>query len=82
MDNDKKGVKITFETEKATSAWESPYFDVPLEDILEGFYGCCISQGWLPITLLNGMREFVNDRIDVQLPISSTDIGDAGVDEL
>lgn len=65
MDSNTKGVKIVFETERSVATWESPYFDAPLEDILERFYGCCIAHGWQPITILEGLKEFAEDRLPV-----------------
>lgn len=59
---DFKGIKISYQSENSTSTWESPYFDAGFEDILEGFYGLCVSQGWHPVTVISGMMEFAKDR--------------------
>lgn len=62
---DIKGIKITYESENSLSTWESPYFDATIEDILEGFFGMCISHGWQPSTVISGMQKFVDDRMHI-----------------
>jgi hypothetical protein len=57
-----KGVKITYQTEDSTVTWESPYIDVSMENILDGFYGLCVAQTWHPSTIISKVLEFAEDR--------------------
>ena len=61
MANLVKGVKITYETEHSVSSWESPYLGTPMDNILEGFFGMCVAQGWQPVTVISGMQQFAKD---------------------
>lgn len=60
--SDCKGVKISYQTENSTSTWESPYYDADFDNILEGFYGMCVAQGWHPVTVISKMMEFAKER--------------------
>lgn len=57
-----KGVKITYQTEDSTVTWESPYIDIGIENILDGFYGLCVAQTWHPSTIISKMLEFAEER--------------------
>ena len=47
--------------------WESPYFDDTLDDILEAFYGLLIAASWQPENVINGMKDFVEERTATQI---------------
>lgn len=46
-----------------TVTWTSGYPDESLEDILYGVYTCLIGLTWIPKSVLEGMREFAEDRL-------------------
>lgn len=57
--------KITFEVNGTSVSWEDDRDDHSFEDILNGFMGLAIAQTWLPITILEEMRDFANEHLEL-----------------
>jgi hypothetical protein len=47
--------------------WESPYFDEGIDNIIEAFYGLLIASGWKPESIIDALREFVEERTSIQI---------------
>ena len=56
--------KITIEINGVVSTWESDRDDHSIDEVLNGFMGTLIAQTWLPITVLEGMRDFAQDQLE------------------
>lgn len=39
-------------------------WDAGMEELLDAFYGACIATTWHPITILEGMRDFAEERLE------------------
>ena len=63
MYNEKSKTKLTLENYGNTMSWESPYNDVSMDNLLYAFYGLCVAATWNPRTVLEGMRDFVDERL-------------------
>ena len=75
--NDKVKTRLVYETENDRYIWESPYMDVDMQDILDAFFGMLVSATWQPITIINAMKDFVDEHHDM---LDSDDI-DFGFDD-
>ena len=49
---------------RVVSTWESDRDDHSIDEVLNGFMGTLIAQTWLPITVLEGMRDFAQDQLE------------------
>lgn len=56
--------KITFEVDGVISTWETDRNDHSIDEVLNGFMGTLIAQTWLPITVLEGMKDFAEDQLE------------------
>ena len=63
---DGKGTKLVYETDDCKMSWESTYQDEAIENIVSGFYALCIGQTWSPITVLEAMKRFAEDRLTIE----------------
>ena len=76
--NDKVKTRLVYETENDRYIWESPYMDVDMQDILDAFFGMLVSATWQPSTIVNAMKDFVdehNDLLDSDEPDFGFDYG-------
>ena len=39
-------------------------WDASMEDLLDAFYGACITTTWHPTTILEGMKEFAEEHLE------------------
>lgn len=53
--------KITYQNGDITVTWEQPYNDVPINEIIHGFYTCLIGSTYLPCTIIDAMKDFVEE---------------------
>jgi len=59
--NDKVKTRLVYETENDRYIWESPYMDVDMQDILDAFFGMLVSATWQPSTIIDAMKDFVDE---------------------
>lgn len=64
---DSKPSKLTLEIYGNKIQWETPYADVPMEDLLDAFYGLCVAAAWHPKTTLMKMKEFAEERLEFMM---------------
>lgn len=58
---DEVKTRLIYENNEDRFIWESPYSDVSMEDILDAFYGILIGSTWQPITILQAMKDFLEE---------------------
>lgn len=46
--------------------WESPYFDEGIDIIIEAFYGLLITSGWQPESIIDALRDFVEEHQPIE----------------
>lgn len=39
-------------------------WDASMEDLLDALYGACVATTWHPTTILEGMRDFAEERLE------------------
>ena len=39
-------------------------WDTSMEDLLDAFYGACVATTWHPTIILEGMRDFAEERLE------------------
>lgn len=39
-------------------------WDAGMEELLDAFYGACVATTWHPTTILEGMRDFAEERLE------------------
>lgn len=61
MFNENKPTVLKFEHGGVTQTVELPW-DANMEQILQAFYGMCISSTWMPSTVIESMYEFAKDQ--------------------
>ena len=47
--------------------WESPYFDEGIDSIIDAFYGLLIASGWQPQSIIDELKDFVEERTATQI---------------
>lgn len=45
---------------KAIIEWNGS--DITVNEVLDGIYSIMVAQGWLPESIINGMKEFVDEK--------------------
>lgn len=58
--------KLTLQIGENTTTWETPYTDCTVEDILWGLYGLMTGQTFIPSSIIEGMKDFVEEHSDYQ----------------
>ena len=43
--------------------WESGAPDTPINEVLEGIFGCLVGLTWSPNVILNAMKDFVEEKL-------------------
>lgn len=62
MENTKeKGFRLSLTNYNRTHTFQSPYEDEPIEDIIHAFYSLMIGATWHPDTVIDAMRNFVEE---------------------
>ncbi len=56
-----KFTRLTLEQSDKKITWEVPYEDATGEDLVQAFYALMIGISFLPVTIRQSMREFVED---------------------
>jgi hypothetical protein len=56
--------KITVEVNGVVSTWETDRDDHSIDEVLNGFAGTLVAQTWLPITILEGMRDYAEEQLE------------------
>lgn len=56
--------KITVEVNGTVATWETGRDDHSIDEVLNGFMGTLVAQTWLPITVLEGMRDFAEEQLE------------------
>lgn len=59
-----KFTKLTLEQSDRKITWEVPYEDVSGEDMIQAFYTLMIGATFLPVTIRQSMREFVDEDLN------------------
>lgn len=62
-DEDLKPARLTLEINDQKISVEMPW-DVPIGDMLSTFYGMCITATWQPISILENMKEFAEEKLE------------------
>ena len=62
-EEDLKPAKLTLEINDQKISVEMPW-DVPIGDMLSTFYGMCITATWQPVTVLENMKEFAEEKLE------------------
>lgn len=44
--------------------WETDHSDINIDDLLEAFYGLCVGVTFAPEAVLQGMKDFAEERLD------------------
>ena len=58
-------MSVAWKGEKPTTVtYRSEYPDETLESIIHGFYTCLIGHTWAPETVIQGMKDFVEARLE------------------
>lgn len=39
-------------------------WEAGMDDVLEAFYGMCVGLTWAPVTVLEAMKDFADERLD------------------
>ena len=58
---DEVNTRLIYENNDNRFIWESPYSDVSMEDILNALYGILVADTWLPVTVIECMKDFVDE---------------------
>lgn len=53
--------------------WESPYFDDSIDNIIEAFYGLLIASGWHPESIIDELKDFVEEQTSTQIQLFDTE---------
>lgn len=56
-------IKITFESDNCKCTYELP-FDASIDDVLNVFYSGCGSLTYTSSTILEGMRDYADERLE------------------
>ena len=62
-EEDLKPAKLTLEINDQKISVEMPW-DVPIDDMLTAFYGACVTATWQPITILEHMKDFAEEKLE------------------
>ena len=63
---EKDTTRLTLQIGENTTTWETPYSDCNVEDILWGLYGLMTGQTFIPTSIIEGMKDFVEEHSDYQ----------------
>lgn len=61
MNEEKQITKLTLECGNYQVCWEVPYNDATIDELCQAFYSLCVGITYLPQTVINGMKIFVED---------------------
>lgn len=62
-EEDLKPARLTLEINDQKISVEMPW-DVPIGDMLSTFYGMCVTATWQPVTVLEYMKEFAEEKLE------------------
>lgn len=54
---------LTLEINDQKITIEMPW-DVPIDDMLTSFYGACVTATWQPVTILESMKNFAEEKLE------------------
>ena len=63
-EEDLKPAKLTLEINDQKISVEMPW-DTQISAMLDAFYGVCVTATWSPITVLEYMKEFAEEKLEV-----------------
>ena len=58
-----KPAVLTLEINDQKITIEMPW-DVPIDDMITAFYGACVTATWQPVTILEHMKRFAEEKLD------------------
>lgn len=61
MTMENKGTKIILEIDGIKTSWESPNSDWTASDLMEAFFGLCITQTYLPVSIFDACESWVEN---------------------
>ena len=67
-ENEEQITRITMQVGDVKTSWEVPYTDCGIDDILSAFTGLLVSHTWLPVTVLEGMKTYAEEELEVLKP--------------
>lgn len=72
-ENEEKITRITMQVGDVKTCWEAPYTDCKMDDLLTAFTGLLVSHTWLPVTVLEGMKTYAEEELEVLKPKKDED---------
>lgn len=62
-DDSLKPAVLTLEINDQKISVEMPW-DAPIDDMLTAFYGACVTATWQPVTILEHMKSFAEEKLE------------------
>ena len=62
-DDSLKPAVLTLEINDQKISIEMPW-DVPINDMITAFYGACVTATWQPVTVLESMKSFAEEKLE------------------
>lgn len=67
VDDFKQPTKLSVSNYGNTVTWETLHSDVSIEEMINAFYTLCIGITFVPSTVLQGMKDFVESKLEEEI---------------
>ena len=73
MKEEFNGTRLTLEIDGRKVTWESPYGDHTTSDLVEAFFGLCVTHTFMPLSVLDAFNNFYEGQKTVYPELNEND---------